>query len=77
MEAEMTSAGIGLVDAPRLLETLFPNKAARPSVKTIRRLVIKQAIPFVRFGGGIYFKVDDVKAVLDKQPSANFGKVSC
>ena len=74
--AKTEAAGVGLVDAPRLLEAIFPNKSARPSVKTLRRLVIKQAIPFVRFGGGIYFKVSDVKAVLDKQRSAQFGKAS-
>ena len=74
--AKTQAAGVGLVDAPRLLAAIFPNKSARPSVKTLRRLVIKQAIPFVRFGGGIYFKVDDVKAVLEKQRSAQFGKAS-
>jgi hypothetical protein len=64
----------GLVDAPRLLEVLFPNEASRPHVKTLLRWAREKEIPFVRLGGAIFFRVEDVRATLDRQPSTKFGR---
>ena len=53
----------GLVDGPRLLETLFPNPACRPSLRWLR--ANQWALPHVRIGRLIWFDPKLVKAQLD------------
>lgn len=53
----------GLVDGPRLLETLFPNPACRPSLRWLR--TNQRTLPNVRIGRLIWFNPQLVKAHLD------------
>ena len=53
----------GLVDGPRLLETLFPNPACRPSLRWLR--TNQWALPHVRIGRLVWFDPKLVKAQLD------------
>jgi hypothetical protein len=54
----------GLVDAPRLLEALFP-PASRPSLRWLR--TNQRKFPHVRIGRLVFFDVDQVKAHLLKK----------
>ena len=45
----------GLVDAPRLLEELFPNPKCRPSLRWLRTQVAERSLPFVRIGRLCFF----------------------
>jgi len=51
----------GLVDAPRLLEELFPNPACRPSLRWLRTQVAERTLPFVRIGRLCFFDTQMVK----------------
>jgi hypothetical protein len=53
----------GLVDGPRLLETLFPNPVCRPSLRWLR--TNQWALPHVRIGRLVWFDPKLVKAQLD------------
>ena len=53
----------GMVDGPRLLETLFPNPACRPSLRWLR--TNQQNLPHVRIGRLIWFSPRLVKTHLD------------
>jgi hypothetical protein len=65
MQAELSNDGLqaGYVDGPRLLETLFPNPACRPSLRWLR--ANQQNLPHVRIGRLIWFSPQLVKANLD------------
>lgn len=45
----------GLLDAPRLLEQIFPNPICRPSVRWLRTQVAMRTLPFCRVGRLVYF----------------------
>jgi hypothetical protein len=55
----------GLIDAPRLLEQLFPNPVCRPSLRWLRTQVAERTLPFVRIGRLCFFDARMVKAHLD------------
>lgn len=59
--------GDGLVDAPRLLELLFPNPACRPSLRWLRDQTSKRTVPFIRIGRLVFFDLAQVRAVLLKK----------
>ncbi|HEY5233806.1 MAG TPA: hypothetical protein VIK35_09765 [Verrucomicrobiae bacterium] len=52
----------GLVDAPRLLEQIFPDPACRPSLRWLR--ANQRQFPHVRLGRLIFFSVPMVKSHL-------------
>ena len=52
----------GLVDAPRLLEKLFPDPVCRPSLRWLRTQVAERTIPFVRIGRLCFFDTELVKS---------------
>jgi hypothetical protein len=54
-------APFGLVDAPRLLEAIFPNPACRPSLRWLRDQQKRRTVPFVRCGRLIFFDVNHVR----------------
>jgi hypothetical protein len=60
----------GLIDAPRLLETLFPNPVCRPSVRWLRTQVAARTLPFVRIGRLCFFDARMVKSHLDAKSLA-------
>jgi len=53
----------GMVDGPRLLETLFPNPVCRPSLRWLR--TNQRNLPHVRIGRLIWFDPRLVKSHLD------------
>ena len=53
----------GMVDGPRLLETLFPNQVCRPSLRWLR--TNQDSLPHVRIGRLIWFNPQQVKAHLE------------
>ena len=53
----------GLVDGPRLLESLFPNPVCRPSLRWLR--TNQEDLPNVRIGRLIWFDPKLVKTHLD------------
>ena len=53
----------GLVDGPRLLETLFPNPVCRPSLRWLR--ANQWSLPHVRIGRLVWFDPKLVKTQLD------------
>jgi hypothetical protein len=53
----------GMVDGPRLLETIFPNPVCRPSLRWLR--ANQHSLPHVRIGRLIWFNPQQVKAHLD------------
>jgi len=60
----------GLIDAPRLLEQLFPNPACRPSLRWLRTQVSERTLPFVRIGRLCFFDALMVKSHLDARAMA-------
>ena len=58
----------GLVDGPRLLETLFPNPDCRPSLRWLR--TNQHALPHARIGRLVFFDPPLVKAHLDARAMA-------
>ena len=55
----------GLVDAPRLLEKLFPNPVCRPSLRWLRDQTSKRTLPHIRIGRLVFFDAQMVKSHLN------------
>jgi hypothetical protein len=55
----------GYVDAPRLLEILFPNPVCRPSIRWLRDQQAARKIPSVKIGRLVFFDPNLVKSYLD------------
>jgi hypothetical protein len=62
-ESQTNVEQAGLVDGPRLLETLFPNPVCRPSLRWLR--TNQRTLPYVRIGRLVWFDPKLVKAQLD------------
>ncbi|HWB02799.1 MAG TPA: hypothetical protein VG796_07215 [Verrucomicrobiales bacterium] len=56
----------GLLNAQELLATLWPNPETRPSLRWLRSLQARRAVPFYRVGRRIFFDSQRVKAALRK-----------
>ncbi len=52
-----------LVDAKKLLEVLF-EESSRPSLRWLRQLQARRAIPFVKQGRLVFFDVNQVRDAL-------------
>lgn len=57
----------GLIDAPRLLEQIFPNPDCRPSVRWLRTQVANRTLPFCRVGRLVYFDPVQVREHLTQR----------
>jgi hypothetical protein len=55
----------GLVDAPTLIKTLWPE--CPPSLRFIRELQAKRAIPYLKISRKVFFNPVKVKAALEKR----------
>ena len=55
----------GLLDAPRLLESLFPDSRCRPSLRWLRDQVAGRQIPFIRIGRLVFFNPQMVRSHFD------------
>ncbi len=56
----------GYLDAPRLLENLFPNEACRPSLRWLREMQKKRKLPFIKLGRLVFFDPCRVREVIGK-----------
>lgn len=56
----------GLVDALRLLETIF-DPESRPSLRWLRDQTAKRTIPFLKIGHKVYFDPAKVRQALAKR----------
>jgi hypothetical protein len=54
----------GLLNAPQLLEAVWPDKKSRPSLRFLRNLQAARAIPFVKLGRKVFFKLEDVRMTI-------------
>jgi hypothetical protein len=54
----------GLVDSAGLLEALFPNPEARPSMRWLKERTKRREISFLKLGRLVYFDVESVKREL-------------
>ena len=55
-----------LLNAPALLEEVFPDQSSRPSVRWIRIMQAKRLIPYYKVGGLVFFDPDEVREALAK-----------
>ena len=56
----------GYLDAAQLLVELWPNPKARPSMRWLRGMTAKRALPFVKLNRLVFFEAERVKAALRK-----------
>ena len=54
----------GLIGGPKLLETIWPDKSQRPSLRWLRYMSTQRRIPFFKIGHLVYFDVEMVKSRL-------------
>jgi hypothetical protein len=57
---------LGLLNAPELLEALWPNRNTRPSLRWLRSLQARRAVPFLKVGHKVFFEAERVRAALRK-----------
>lgn len=71
MEAKIDSEKSGkFVDAKGLAEALW-DEPARPHIVTIRNWTRHGKVPFFKIGGRVFFDIEQVKALLNKQATCN------
>jgi hypothetical protein len=56
----------GFVDAHGLLKAVWPDENSRPSLRWLREMQARRALPFIRIGRRIYFEPERVRAALRK-----------
>jgi hypothetical protein len=54
----------GFLSAPELLEALWPNPVTRPSLRWLRSLQARRAVPFLKVGHKVLFEAERVRAAL-------------
>lgn len=54
----------GFQSAEELLQTLWPNEKSRPSLRWLRGLTAKKAVPFIKIGHKVWFEPARVAAAL-------------
>lgn len=57
----------GLLNAPRLLETLWPDAESRPSLRWLREQQARRAIPYLKVSHKVYFDPEKVRESLDRK----------
>jgi hypothetical protein len=65
IEKQSETPETGLVDGPRLLETIFPNPVCRPSLRWLKDQEKKRALPFMRIGRLIFYNPPAVRAAME------------
>ena len=60
------TAAPGLLSAASLLTTLWPDPISRPSLRWIREMQAKRALPFIKIGHLVFFEIERVRAALRK-----------
>ena len=60
------AAPLGLLSAASLLTALWPDPISRPSLRWIREMQAKRALPFIKIGHLVFFEIERVRAALRK-----------
>jgi len=55
-----------LVDAPTLLQVLWPEGSSRPSLRWLREQQRRRTIPYVKIGTRVWFRPNKVREHLDR-----------
>jgi hypothetical protein len=58
------SPATGFVDADALRQILWPDPDCRPSLRWIRTLQARRAIPFLKLGAKVFFEPERVRGAL-------------
>ena len=58
---------VGLVDARRCLEVVFPDKKSRPSIRFFWKLKAAGKIPFIKIGRLTFYDPAEVRRALDRK----------
>jgi hypothetical protein len=56
-----------LLGAEALLKDLFPDKASRLSLRSLREMQAKRLVPFRKIGRKVYFDPEEVRRSFDAQ----------
>jgi hypothetical protein len=65
---------IGLVDARKCLELLFPDERSRPTLRTFLEWKAQGLFPFRRIGRRIFYDVREVRTVIDRRLKVEAGE---
>lgn len=57
---------VGLMSAQGLLVEVWPDKSSRPSLRWLREMQSRRAIPFIKMSRRVFFEPDRVRAALRK-----------
>ena len=61
-----TSPSPSLLTAQSLLAEIWPDEASRPSLRWLREMQSKRAVPFIKLNRLVFFEADRVRAALRK-----------
>lgn len=62
--SEILSPPVGLVGVDALRLILWPDPSSRPSLRWVRELQARRAIPFIKVGVKVFFEPERVRAAL-------------
>jgi len=65
----------GLICSKKLLEVLFPDESARPTMRWLEMQRKAKRIPFIKISRLVFFDADKVRDSLNAQRSAQYGVV--
>ena len=65
-QAKAAPEATGYLSAKTLLTTLWPDPISRPSLRWIREMQAKRALPFIKIGHLVFFEIERVRAALRK-----------
>ena len=61
-----TPSPVGLLNAKDLLVQLWPSPESRPSLRWLRSMQARRAVPYVKIGTLVFFEITRVQAALRK-----------
>ena len=61
-----TPSPIGLLNAKDLLVQLWPSPESRPSLRWLRSMQARRAVPHIKISSRVWFEAERVKAALRK-----------
>jgi hypothetical protein len=70
----INATAFGLVRGMRLLEIIFPEKASRPSLRSLERYVRQRIVPSVKLGRQRFYSPPQVQEALLSQQSMRGGR---
>ncbi len=65
-QAKATPEATGYLSAKTLLTTLWPDPISRPSLRWLRSMQARRAVPHIKIGALVFFEIARVQAALRK-----------